>query len=85
MNLMFYGCKNLKTLDLSSFNVEKVNDMSQMFKECSSLNLIDLSNFNIKNVENYDEMFLGCNPLLKKKILTNDKKLLDIFKRNTSK
>ena len=34
---MFYGCSSLKSIDLSSFNTNNVNNMSFMFDGCSSL------------------------------------------------
>ena len=36
-NYMFYECKYLKSIDLSSFNTTNVNYMINMFIECSSL------------------------------------------------
>ena len=43
---LFSSCWNLKDLDLSTFNTEKVNDMSYMFYHCSGLEKLNLSNFN---------------------------------------
>ncbi len=43
---MFYGCKNMTSVDLNSFNTSKVTDMMSMFEGCSSLSSLDLSNFN---------------------------------------
>ena len=37
MMYMFYGCKKLTSLDLSSFNTAKVTNMGGMFGSCSSL------------------------------------------------
>lgn len=37
MSYMFAGCENLKTLDLSSWDVSNVTDMTEMFKDCISL------------------------------------------------
>ena len=34
---MFYYCSALKSLNLSTFNTNKVEDMSNMFSYCSSL------------------------------------------------
>ena len=31
---MFYGCKNIKNIDLSKFNTEKVINMNGMFSGC---------------------------------------------------
>ena len=37
MSYMFAGCEKLKTLDLSTWDVSKVTDMTEMFKDCISL------------------------------------------------
>jgi uncharacterized repeat protein (TIGR01451 family) len=40
---MFQGCASLQTLDLSSFNMSKVNYMVSMFADCTSLTTLDLT------------------------------------------
>ena len=60
---MFYGCKALKSIDLSSFNTNDVNNMSEMFFGCSSLASIDLSLFNTNNVKDMKGMFSYCSSL----------------------
>ena len=35
MQLMFFGCANLKELDLSNFNTNNVTNMFVMFGGCS--------------------------------------------------
>lgn len=57
---MFYGCRSLKSLDISGWNTSKVTDMGSMFNGCSSLTSLDLSNFNTSNVTNMGYMFNGC-------------------------
>ena len=37
MRAMFYECESLKSLDLSNFNTENVNNMESIFKGCKSL------------------------------------------------
>jgi surface protein len=37
MSYMFAGCENLTQLDLSTWDVSKVTDMTDMFKDCISL------------------------------------------------
>ena len=59
-NYMFDGCSSLKSIDLSSFNTNNVNNMSNMFSWCSSLEYIDLSSFNTNNVNNMSNMFSWC-------------------------
>ena len=40
MSFMFYGCSSLTVLDLSSFDVSKVEYLTQMFEGCTSLETI---------------------------------------------
>lgn len=63
MQRMFTACKNLASLDLSSFNTENVTDMSNMFNGCSSLTSLDLGRFNTKKVTNMNQMFCNCSKL----------------------
>ena len=42
---MFYNCKNIVSIDLSSFNAKNVKNMSYMFFGCSDLVNINLSSF----------------------------------------
>ena len=60
---MFYHCSSLKSIDLSSFNTNKVTNMEHMFRLCSTLKSIDLSSFNTKKVINMRSMFFGCRSL----------------------
>ena len=62
MGYMFYHCKSLTSLDLSSFNTAAVTNMKGMFWSCS-LTSLDLSSFNTKNVTNMYYMFYGCSSL----------------------
>ena len=39
---MFFGCENLETLDISNFDISKVEDMNSMFRRCSNLTTLDL-------------------------------------------
>ena len=43
MGNMFYNCRNLQSIDLSSLNIQNVTDMSSMFLDCNNLQSIDLS------------------------------------------
>ena len=63
MNEMFSFCKNIKELDLSSFNTCSVTIMDNLFRECHKLQSIDLSNFNTSNVKSMIYMFYNCNSL----------------------
>lgn len=65
MSEMFYGCSNLKTLDVSHFNTSKVTYMGYMFDECSSLVSLDVSHFNTSKVTSMMSMFRMCSSLTK--------------------
>ena len=63
MASMFSWCKNLSSLDLSSFNTAKVTSMNSMFQSCQSLTSLDLSNFNTAKVTDMISMFNACSKL----------------------
>ena len=71
---MFWGCKYLTSLDVSSFNTANVTDMRFMFNKCENLTSLDVSSFNTANVINMLAMFWDC------KNLTS----LDVSSFNTS-
>ena len=75
MELMFFACESLTSLDVSNFDTSKVISMSEMFAFCTSLTNIDLSNFDTSNVTNIGRMFWGCTSLT----------TLDFSNFNTSK
>ena len=62
---MFYNCRNIIDLDLSSFNTKEVTSMLGMFFGCSCLTFIDLSGFNTSKVKTMKRMFSCCNSLQK--------------------
>lgn len=61
----FYGCSNLKSLDLSNINTSRVRNMSKLFSKCKQLQELNLSNFDTSNVINMSDMFNGCESLQK--------------------
>ena len=63
MYQMFYGCKDLISLDLSNFDTKNVTNMNSMFSGCKALTSLDLSNFDTKNVTNMSGMFQNSNAL----------------------
>ncbi len=63
MEDMFYSCKSLASLDVSSFNTGNVTTMGQMFYECSNIQLLDLTSFDTKSVQTADKMFAYCSKL----------------------
>ena len=60
---MFYGCSEMKTLDVKGLDTSHVNDMKEMFDGCTSLTALDLSTFNTSNVEDMCNMFQFCESL----------------------
>ena len=63
MRCMFYECSNLKSIDISRFNSESVEDMSYMFYNCQNLLKIDVSRFDTGCVQNMAFMFCKCKRL----------------------
>jgi surface protein len=57
------NCSSLKTIDISNFNTQNVENMGNMFWKCSSLEDLNLSNFNIQNVKDMSGMFSRCSSL----------------------
>ena len=63
INNMFEGCSKLKSVDVSSFNMEKVECMECMFYSCSSLTMLDLGAWNTPNLVRMEDMFTNCTNL----------------------
>lgn len=64
MHSMFSNCTSLETLDLSSFNTEKVTSMATMFEKSKNLRSIKLpKGFIGSSVTNLYAMFKGCESL----------------------
>ena len=63
MGVMFCGCQNLSSLDLTNFNTGNVTNMSGMFGYCYGLTSLDLTSFNTANVTYMDFMFNNCSTL----------------------
>lgn len=63
MASMFYGCKALKSLNLSNFDTRAVTTMEKMFCGCDAVEELDLSNFETNNVTNMCQMMEGCDKL----------------------
>ena len=57
---MFSFSDTMTKIDLSSFNTQKVTNMSNMFLFCQKLKTIDLSSFNTQNVKDMSKLFFGC-------------------------
>jgi surface protein len=54
---------SLTELDVSSWNVSNVKDMSNMFSGTSSLTNLDVSSWNVSNVKDMSNMFSGTSSL----------------------
>ncbi|MBR2101231.1 MAG: BspA family leucine-rich repeat surface protein [Prevotella sp.] len=63
MGEMFHECRNLKSLDVNSFNTSNVTSMSYMFYHCDSLKTLDVSGWDTSNVTNMNYMFYYCKSL----------------------
>ena len=63
MEYMFFGCRNLASLDLSGFDTGNVTDMTYMFSGCYNLTSLDLSVFDTGNVTKMVYMFYECSGL----------------------
>ena len=50
-------------MEISSFDISKVGDMSYMFGYCLSLTEISFSNYNSHFMITMDKMFYGCEAL----------------------
>ena len=57
---MFYNCDKIISIDLSSFNSSKVNNMRYMFHGCTNLRYINFTNIITKNVYNMERIFYSC-------------------------
>ena len=57
---MFFGCKTLISLDLSSFDTKHVKNMSCMFFGCTNLENLNISKFNTSQVTYMSNMFAYC-------------------------
>ena len=60
---MFWGCKKLKSLDVSNFDTSKVTDMHGMFSDLNSITYLNVNGFDTKNTTNMNYMFYGCKNL----------------------
>ena len=78
-SFMFYDCKNIIDIDLSSFNTKNANDMRSMFAHCSKITNLNLSSFNTENVTNMSCMFSYCSDLININLSSfNTKKVIDM-------
>ena len=64
MNLMFYCCPNLTTLDVSSFDTSSVTGMQLTFTGCTNLTSLDIKHFDVTSVTNASSFLQGANNAL---------------------
>ncbi len=60
---LFYGCKNMTSVDLSGLDTSNITNMNRMFCDCSSLTDLDVSGFNTSNVTKMSGIFVDCKSL----------------------
>lgn len=61
---MFYDCKSLVSLDVSSFDTSNITDYSDsIFQDCTSLETLDLSNWNTSSFKFPYYLFINCTSL----------------------
>ena len=60
---LFYGCKSLKSIDLSNFDNSKVTNMNCLFCGCSNLIEINFGKINTSSVKNMEGLFAYCTSL----------------------
>ena len=64
MRYMFYGCMNLRELDVTCFDTARVTTTQSMFYGCMELSKLDVSGFDTSNVTDMSYMFHLCNKWL---------------------
>ena len=60
MNYVFGSCSSLTKLNVSNFNTNLVEDMSDVFYQWVKIKSLDLSKFNTSLVYNMNSMFSLC-------------------------
>ena len=65
MRWMFWNAKNLKVIDLSSWDTSNVKDMEDIFINCKELKTIYASDkFTTKNIKKWVDPFLNDTTLV---------------------
>lgn len=68
LSYMFQGCKNMTTIDLSSWKFGQVTNMNSMFSGCSKVQTIDITGINTSQMtrtSNMDYIFNACPNLIR--------------------
>lgn len=63
MTEAFKGCENLRTIDVSNWDVGAVTSMDYVFHDCRKLNVLDVSNWNVEKVTDMRGVFRQCQNL----------------------
>ena len=64
MNMMFYNCYSLQTLNLNNFDTSSVLSMIEMFSDCKSLKTLYIDNFNLSKAYDISYIFYNCSSLI---------------------
>ena len=59
----YYGCELLTSLDLTSWDISKVDSLRYTFCDCYSLSSVDVSNWDTSNVTDMEGTFECCTSL----------------------
>ena len=60
MSAMFYGCVNLRNIDVSYWNTSNVKDIRDMFNHCRMLESLNTSNWDLRKLEKASYAFNEC-------------------------
>ena len=60
---MFYNCRKLKSIDVSSWNMSNIASLFSMFHFCESLTSLDVSNWDVSNCKDFTQCFRDCDNL----------------------
>ena len=74
MYMLYYGCRNLQSVDVSQMDTSSVTGtgMEYMFTSCTPLQTLDVSNFDTSLVEDMSRMFMDCTNLLTLELIINN-------------
>ena len=78
----FEFCEKLINIDLSSFNTENLDNISDIFNGCINLENIDLTSFDFNKINNKKNIFGKCFNL---KTIRINKNSLKYFEKIVSK
>ena len=60
LSWLFYGYRNIRTLDLSGWKTSGAKDMRAMFRRCICLKSLNVSGWDTSNVEDMCDVFFQC-------------------------